>query len=265
MTDTLSSVLSALPPVGLPELDEQAALLTRVDRKYVVPAADLPLLCAGLSARVLEIDGRRRFGYASTYFDTPDLASFRGAAHKRRRRFKVRTREYIDTGTAWVEVKTRGPRGSTVKQRLPLDRTPEAGPLDAAACDFVGSALLRGGVVDIDPGELLPVLDTAFERSTLLLPASSSGSAPTRATLDAGLRWAAPDGQHLATGPVLVVETKAAPGSPGELDRRLWELGHRPARISKFCVGLALARPALPANRWHRTRPRLGVRADAAW
>ena len=152
MTDTLSSVLSALPPVGLPELDEQAALLTRVDRKYVVPAADLPLLCAGLSARVLEIDGRRRFGYASTYFDTPDLASFRGAAHKRRRRFKVRTREYIDTGTAWVEVKTRGPRGSTVKQRLPLDRTPEAGPLDAAACDFVGSALLRGGVVDIDPG-----------------------------------------------------------------------------------------------------------------
>lgn len=266
MTDSLSSAVSSLPTVGLAELDERAALLTRIDRKYVVPAADVPLLFAALDAQVLEIHGRRRFGYASTYFDTPDLASFRGAAHKRRRRFKVRTREYVDTGGAFVEVKTRGPRGSTVKRRIALDEPPPRESLGASAREFVGTTLLRGGVVDVDPGELVPVLDTVFERSTLLLPGAPGADSPhppSRATIDVDLRWAAPDGQHLATGPVLVVETKAAPGAPGELDRRLWALGHRPARISKFCVGLTLVTPGLSANRWHRIRPRLDVRLGA--
>jgi len=266
MTESLSSAVSSLPAVGLADLDEQAALLTRIDRKYVVPSADVPLLFAGLDARVLEIDGRRRFGYASTYFDTLDLASFRGAAHKRRRRFKVRTREYLDTGGAFVEVKTRGPRGSTVKRRMALDEPPGRGSLGASSREFVGAALLRGGVVDVDPGELVPVLDTAFERSTLLLPGhpgADSPPPPGRATIDVDLRWAAPDGRHVATGAVLVVETKAAPGAAGELDRRLWTLGHRPTRISKFCVGLTLVAPGLPTNRWHRIRPRLDVRLGA--
>ena len=259
MPTDLTPALEGLAPVALAELDQRAALQTRVDRKYVVPEADVPLLLADLTGRVLEIEGRRSFGYASTYVDTPDLASYRGAAHRRRRRFKVRTRRYVDTGGAWVEVKTRGARGSTVKQRLAL-ADDGLGPdrLGAVELAFVGAALREGGVTDVDPTTLTPVLHTAFERSTLLLPAGATGG-PTRATLDTGLRWARPGGGHAEAGPVLVVETKAAPGIAGELDRRLWALGHRPARVSKCCVGLALLTPGLPANRWHRAVPRLAT------
>ena len=39
----------------------------------------------------------RDFAYESVYFDTPDLLSFRMAAQPRRRRFKLRTRTYLDT------------------------------------------------------------------------------------------------------------------------------------------------------------------------
>lgn len=259
--------LTCLPSVGLAELDDQAALLTRVDRKYIVPAGDLVLLVAGLDARVLEIEGRRQFDYASTYYDTPDLASYRGAAHQRRRRFKVRTREYVDTGQRWIEVKTRGARGSTVKTRSLLDPGGE-GWLGAQARGFVASAFDRGGIEDVDAALLEPVLDTSFRRSTLLLPAQSGGhgqhpAGATRATVDSLLCWRSPDGQHLMTGPVLVVETKAPPGTPSRLDRRLWALGHRPTRISKFCVGMSLVTPGLPANRWHRARARLEVKAVA--
>jgi hypothetical protein len=46
---------------------------------------------------VLEIDGARSFAYDSTYFDTPDLDAYLLAATRRRRRFKVRTRTYVDS------------------------------------------------------------------------------------------------------------------------------------------------------------------------
>ena len=55
---------------------------------------------------------------------------------------------------------------------------------------------------------------------------------------------------------MLVVETKSGTTRPGPLDRRLWELGHRPTRISKYGTGLALLTPDLQTNRWHRVTSR---------
>ena len=120
-----------LAPTSLAELNDAAGLLTRVDRKYLVPLERAQELVGGLSseARVLEIDGRRRFSYASTYFDTPGLEAFMLTARKRRRRFKVRTRTYLDSGLCFLEVKTRGAghhrqaaHGLPPRRRLPPDR-----------------------------------------------------------------------------------------------------------------------------------------------
>ena len=93
-----------LASTGLTELNSAAGLLTRVDRKYLVPLERAQELVGGLisEAQVLDIDGRRRFSYASTYFDTPGLEAFILAARKRRRRFKVRTRTYLDTGLCFL-------------------------------------------------------------------------------------------------------------------------------------------------------------------
>ena len=109
-----------LAPTGLAELDAAAGLLVRIDRKYLVPLATAQGLVDALAgaARVLQIEGRRSFSYASTYFDTPDLDSYLLAARKRRRRFKIRTRSYLDSGSCFLEVKTRGPRRATVKRRV---------------------------------------------------------------------------------------------------------------------------------------------------
>ncbi|WP_414529534.1 VTC domain-containing protein, partial [Actinomyces johnsonii] len=89
-----------LATTTLAELNSAAGLLTRVDRKYLVPLNCAQELVDGLApdARVLAIDEQRRFSYASTYFDTPGLEAFMLAARKRRRRFKVRTRTYLDSG-----------------------------------------------------------------------------------------------------------------------------------------------------------------------
>ena len=178
-----------LAPTGLAELNAAAGLLIRVDRKYLVPLATAQGLVDTLAgaARVLQIEGRRGFSYASTYFDTPDLDSYLLAAHKHRRRFKIRTRSYLDSGSCFLEVKTRGPRGATVKRRVqcpPLD----AGRLTPSGRDFIASRLAD----DVAPPEraqrlaqaLEPVLITRYERTTFHLPEESA-----RLTLDTRLAW----------------------------------------------------------------------------
>ena len=115
--------LTNLERISLDDMNARAAMLTRVDRKYVVPTDCLDELLALMNpaTQILEIGGKIEQRYASCYFDTPELHSFMDTAHKRRRRYKVRTRSYLDSELAFLEVKTRGPRGHTVKKRMAYD------------------------------------------------------------------------------------------------------------------------------------------------
>ncbi len=89
--------LAQLPAVTLAELETEYALLTRVDRKYIVsPAVWADVMAEVEGLRALEIEGVRSFGYESVYFDTPELDSYRDAARRRPARYKVRTREYLE-------------------------------------------------------------------------------------------------------------------------------------------------------------------------
>ena len=230
---------AGLAPIDLAELVASAARLTRVDRKYVLPLATADRVVAELGraegARVLEMGRQRDFGYASLYLDTPELAGYHLAARGRRRRFKVRRRTYLDSGDCFVEVKTRGARGETVKQRVP--DSDDAG-------SFVDTVLAAAGHGAVRSRDLRPVLHTAYRRTTLLLPATDD-----RVTVDTDLTWALPGGPALRLPGLAVVETKTGSGASAA-DRRLWRRGFRPARISKYGTGLAALRGDLPDNRW---------------
>jgi hypothetical protein len=249
-TTATGAALDAMCPIGLDALVGQAPLLTRVDRKYLLPADRLPGLLRRLAgdARVLQIEGRRRFGYRSDYFDTPALDSYLAAARGRRRRFKVRVRTYLDTGERYIEVKTRGPRGITVKQRNPY--AGDVRHLEPDARAYAG-AVLDGARTPCDTGLLRPALTTRYERTTLLLPGTSS-----RVTVDTALTWVLLDGIALSVPGWVFVETKTARAAC-KVDRLLWSLGHRPCPVSKYGTGLAVLRPELPANRWQPILRRL--------
>ena len=288
MTRTTAGSVSTkhLTTTTLAELNSAAGLLTRVDRKYLVPLKSAQDLVDGLAphAQVLAIDERRRFSYASTYFDTPELDAFMLTARKRRRRFKVRTRTYLDSGLCFLEVKTCGARGSTVKRRMGY-HADDASRLTGPGRAFVAACLAGAGVTGSAAARevaaaLRPVLATTYERTTLHLP-----RAEARATIDTALTWrrlgpAAPagssagavvgvpmspqalrpahltaavnEGEPVSVADIAVVETKN-PATPSPADRALWEAGCRPTRISKYATGMALLHPELPANRWYRT------------
>ncbi|MGW9114211.1 polyphosphate polymerase domain-containing protein [Microbacterium sp. NPDC055683] len=232
--------------ISLAELVAEAELLTRVDRKYLLRADDAVRVLDGVDAeaRVLEIDGERASLYGTMYFDTPELLSYRLAALGRRRRFKLRSRHYVETDAAFLEMKTRGARGTTVKERIEqpsdaVDRLTDEGR--AYAAEAVESLGLGADVAD----ELEPTLHTGYRRTTLLLPEGA------RATVDTDLEWLDAWGGRMSRPDLVIVETKSA-ARASSLDRLLWRAGIRPVGISKFATGLAAMRPELPSNKWSR-------------
>lgn len=252
MTTLADERLQIIKPIGLDDLVAQAALLTRVDRKYVVPvpAAEALLEQLPTGTQMLDIEGRRDFGYRSTYLDTPGRESFLSAGRSSRGRWKVRTRAYLDTGTTWLEVKTRGPRNATVKRRIPHPEADASCGLTASGRAFVADCLGHRVAAALEP-----TLVTAYRRATLLLPASHS-----RVTIDVELGWTSIlDRRDLDRPSLAIVETKTG-ATPSEVDRLLWSRGFRPTRISKYGVGMAALHPDLPRLKWHRTLDRqLGV------
>jgi len=236
--------VDSLASVGLAELDACAALQDRVDRKYVIGAAELDVLAEHLRAThvALEIDGRRAFSYRSTYFDTPELRIFRDHVQRRRRRYKCRTREYVDSGLCVFEVKLKGSRGRTVKHRTPVEHALHDG-LSEYALAFLRDCLGRSYGRDPD-ARLQPMLTVAYTRMTLAAPAAGE-----RLTCDFGLCFSAPDGTsgRLADDRV-IVESKSA-GGTALADRVLRSLGARPlGTCSKYCLGIGFTNPAARSN-----------------
>ncbi len=256
--------------VGLEELNAQAALQTRVDRKYLLTRLDLMGLFDGLEStlRVLEIDDRRSFGYESTYFDTPTFDSYLDAARSRPSRFKVRTRTYLDSDLHFVEVKTRSRGGDTIKTRRSATAD-DHHLMTPASRAFVTETLTHELPAHCVLGSeamvstLQPVVRTRYERATLLVDASpaerDSIAAPSRTTIDTALGFGAPGETSRVHQNVVIVETKS-PGAPSPIDRVLWRAGHRPTKISKYGTGLALEHPHLPAAKWNRV-----LRRHFAW
>jgi len=237
-------------PIGLSELMELAELQTRVDRKYFVPADLFRRLISELADElmVLDIDGRRSFGYESFYFDTPQLSTYRAHLQRRRQRFKARTRTYTDSGLCMFEVKLTGARGETVKQRVPHPADQRAELTDEALA-HLGTTLCQAYHQDL-PAGLRPTLVTTYRRTTFV---SRTGEA--RLTCDVGLVCGDVDHEVRDTGTHVLVESKSS-GRGSAPDRILRDLGVRPAKVSKYCVAVAALHPELPSNPWHQTLQR---------
>ena len=244
----VAAAAALVDPIGLDELMELAELQTRVDRKYFVPADVFRRLIAELAGelRVLEIDGRRTFGYESVYFDTPDLATYRAHLQRRRQRFKARTRTYTDSGLCMFEVKLTGARGETVKERVPHPSEYRA-ELTEEALAHLRTTLCQAYHQDLP--------DRAAAHAGHHLPAHHLRLPHRGGPADLRRRAALP--RHAARGP-----RHRHPRAGGEqvrgqggsaADRILRELGVRPASVSKYCVGVAALHPELPSNPWHQT------------
>lgn len=246
-----ASRLAGFAAIGLAELNGQAALLKRLERKYVLDPAALDGLFDVLrfSHTVLEIDGLRSHGYQSRYYDTPDLLCFRAHNQGRANRFKLRIRRYEDSGLAFCELKEKTRVAATAKSRVPLSDPSELGDDFGGLLDRVRQ--IAGAAAD---RRFLPTLDVGYRRITLF-----DARDQTRVTIDTGLSFghATEPGVHQSTASVIVEVKSARPMSL--TDRLLRDAGLRPqAQMSKYCIGLLACGLWTGASRFGANHRRLG-------
>ncbi|MEY9212729.1 polyphosphate polymerase domain-containing protein [Thermobifida halotolerans] len=241
---TAPAVAAALRPVSLEEVNALAPLTLRSCRKYVVPASLVPVLVDHLAPGfgVLGDGGRTVFRYSSTYLDTPDLLTFRQHRQGRRRRFKIRTRSYLDSGLTMLEVKLKGARGVTDKRRTVHDGRP--GELTPAAARFLRDVMDGYGAELPRPLRVSAVTD--YRRTTLV-----AFSGAERVTCDTGLVCAHAGQTAAMREDLALLEVKTRGGVTG-VERLLHRHGLRPVGFSKYAAAVAVVNPGLGGNRWSR-------------
>ena len=229
--------LAAFAPISLAQMDA-VALLDRTDTKYLLTLRQLAEVLAGLKAdyQVLEIEGVRLSAYETVYFDTPDFALYRQHQAGRPRRYKVRSRRYVETGRSFFEVKLKSGDGRTQKRRV------ETAGLNTWWSPALTS-VLAGWQIPLAAAGLRPALTNTFSRITLV-----GRQEPERVTLDLDLQFQAA-GRLVALPGLVVAEVKLdGRASRSVCARRLQAAHLQSTSFSKYCIGAALLYPELKHN-----------------
>ena len=238
----LRNALAACEAIGLSEMDG-VALMDRTDTKYVVPVQTLIPVIEAVTGdyRALEINCQRLNRYRTVYFDTDTMSFYLQHHAGNEVRYKVRSREYIESHLSFLELKRKTNKDRTIKQRIP---TPE--PLTQAGRQVDDFLLSQFPLAE--PG-LSPKLINGFDRATLV---SKRGA--ERLTLDIDLSFEA-NGHQAALPGIAIVEVKQAGfdrTSPVMVAMRA--AGVPPRGISKYCLGVSLLYPEIKHNNF---KPRL--------
>ena len=244
-TNTLRKMFAEFASIGLEETNNSARMLKRFDNKYVLDKTQFGVFLSRLKEdfAILEIDGKRTFTYSSCYYDD-NHRCYLDHHQGKRRRFKVRTREYVDSGAIYFEVKLKGLRGQTDKHRI--------------STTSFSDPLVRGPALDLLNGvyeknykcrytyNLKPELIVGYRRCTLV--AKQGGE---RVTIDFSLSFAPASGHGrkvLVGDNFIIVETKSGDGK-GLADTHLRALGIRQAKkCSKYCLGVNLTGAVQQSN-----------------
>ena len=219
--------LAAFREVGA-ELLAARALLTRVDRKYLLPRDALDALLSSLrdDYGVLRAGTRLAARYSTRYFDTSDLRMYDDHRRGRCPRYKVRMRHHLDRTLSFLEVKRKGTNQQTTKAILnrpfgAAELDPEGRQFIEKHCPIAAASLVSGVSID-------------FRRATLV-----GDTVNERVTIDWGF-----DFHHVSAGARLahavIVEVKQSPYSNRTpAIRALRALGVREQSISKYCIATA--------------------------
>jgi hypothetical protein len=229
-------LLDQFEPSGLAQMDA-VALLDRTDTKYVLQTSQLYTALAALRTdyRVLDIDGGRVHPYQTLYFDTNDFAMYMRHHAGRPQRYKVRSRQYVDSHRSFLEVKIKTKKDRTSKRRIETGElvthfTPEAS-------SFVGAN------VPLDAQALEPKLWNSFMRITLV-----NKQEPERLTLDLDLRF--DDGRRRFDLPGVAIAEVKQEGVNRHSDfvRQMRAMAIHSTGFSKYCIGTALLYPGVKHN-----------------
>ncbi len=234
----LIETLQKISPVTLEEMDA-VRLMNRIDTKYIFRADMLNNLLENASDfyRILTISEKRIFKYNSLYMDTPDLQTYFEHHNGIRPRYKVRFREYEDTGSVFLEVKRKLASERTRKSRIKADMIEQE--LSEKSISYIEKCS------HLDASLLSPALWTIFRRITLV----GKGS-PERITIDTNISFRyREEEKSLPFLAICEVKREQMQGLT-EFMKILKLQRIYPGKSSKYCLGTILLKDPIKHNRF---------------
>lgn len=229
-------ILQRFAPISLEEL-RPFALLDRIDTKYLMREDQLVSVLASIESdyRVLEMDGDRLNLYRTLYFETDDFVMYREHHAGALNRFKVRSREYLNSQDAFFEIKFKNNKQRMIKNRIPTGKLLTI--IDQRADSVVEN------FTPYESDALRPILQNTFTRITF-----ASVHECERFTIDLDLRLYAQTGEAGLPG-LAIAEVKQERFSlHSPFIRQMRRLGLRPDGFSKYCMGINMLYPTIKSN-----------------
>ena len=233
-----SQSLQGCAPITLDEM-KSVELLKRVDTKYVLSTRQLFQALENLkdTYRVLEVQGLRINRYHNLYFDTPNFYFYHQHHNGQRDRYKIRSREYVDTRLDYLEIKRKNNRDETIKKRLKTGDFISS--LDNREKKFIGRHF------PAEHMDLQPVLWVDYMRMTLV-----SKHSVERLTIDINLGFSNNETLFSLPG-VAVAEVKQDGFSIcSDFIQQMRAMKIQPERFSKYCQGILHFYPQVKHNRF---------------
>jgi hypothetical protein len=239
LASEIEAQLEAFESIALAEMAE-VKLMDRVDIKFMIPSNRLPkiLHLSKSHYRILSIEGRRLFRYETLYFDTTSLRLYHHHQTGRANRYKIRYRNYVDSGLSFFEVKFKSNKGRTIKTRV--DKQGSA----PYALDARSIALLTDKT-QINPADLSPVLWVNYRRITLV-----SIDSKERITLDLDLTFKNGEKQKQFLFLAIAEVKQEKEGKESVFLEIMRQQRLTRGGISKYCFGVISLFEAVKRNRF---------------
>ena len=237
-TSSLKNLLKGYETLSLNEL-EQVKLLNRQDTKFVFNQVQLPLILDKIKPfyRILEISHELFFTYDTTYFDTDDFLFYKQHHNEKRKRFKVRFRNYSNNDNSYFEIKIKNNKNRTVKKRFIV------GEMRVSLGEQENK--LVSELIGLSPNQLTAKLNIQFTRITL-----ADNNFNERLTIDTNLT--AKNGSDRKIFDQLVIaEIKQKKYNPkSNFIQLLRGLKIPEMRFSKYCMGMLHINKGIKYNRF---------------
>lgn len=233
-----SRLLPQFEPISLAQM-AHVALLERMDTKYVLAVAQLYKALMGLTEHywVLDIEQVRLNHYQTLYFDTADFDLYMSHHAGRRQRYKVRSREYVNSHLSFLEIKAKTANNRTIKNRI---QTPSlVTQLTSETNEFMNLYFPS------DRYQLEPKLLNNFSRITLV-----SKQSPERLTLDLNLEFCNNQDGVTLPGVAIAEVKKAGTHHTSHFIQQMRAMNVHPTGFSKYCVGVSMLYPAIKHNKF---------------
>jgi len=251
MKTVLTPILEEFDKISLAEMDG-VMLMNRTDTKFVFPTHQFFEVLKPLidHYRILYVNDEGLNKYHTLYYDTNELKFYTQHHNGKLNRYKVRFREYADSGTCYLEIKFKTNKGKTIKNRIKKRHIEQE--LSQKSMEFIE------GEVPVNGHELHAKLWNRFSRVTLV-----GKTFPERVTIDLNLNFKKEDKTIGLPGLVIAEVKQEKYNVDSPFIKVMKNFRIQPMRISKYCIGSVLLNNATKTNlfkeqfKYNRFKPKI--------